>query len=129
MAMAEMLGALAASRLALGLAATGMAAPGMAASGMAATGMGAIRAPELFDLGVAGKDGAGFGAALSDAVSRVEDYRVQSENSIQQFLAGEDEDVHAVAVSVQKAEASFELFLQLRNKVVEAYQEIMRMQL
>ena len=45
------------------------------------------------------------------------------------FLLGENEELHKVAAATQQAELSFDLFLQVKNKVVQAYQEIMRMQL
>jgi len=71
----------------------------------------------------------GFESVLSDAMSRVEQYRVNSDNSIQRLLTGEDEELHKVALATQQAEMSFELFVQAKNKVVQAYQEVMRMQL
>ena len=40
----------------------------------------------------------------------------------------QSEELHATALAVQRAELAFDLFLQARNKVVQAYQEIMRMQ-
>ncbi len=56
---------------------------------------------------------------------------VQSDASktVQKFVTGESEELHSVALGVQRAELEFELFLQVRNKVVQAYQEIMRMQM
>ena len=45
------------------------------------------------------------------------------------FLSGEGEDLHTTILATQQAELSFDLFLQMRNKVVSAYQEIMRMQM
>ena len=44
------------------------------------------------------------------------------------FLNGEGEEIHKVALASQQADLSFQLFLQMRNKVVSAYQEVMRMQ-
>jgi flagellar hook-basal body complex protein FliE len=49
--------------------------------------------------------------------------------AIQQFLNGENEDLHTTILASQKAELAFELGLQVRNKVVSAYQEIMKMQM
>jgi flagellar hook-basal body complex protein FliE len=72
---------------------------------------------------------AGFSSILADAVNRVEKYRLDAENKTERFLGGENEDIHQVVMSAQQAELSFELFLQAKNKVVQAYQEIMRMQI
>jgi flagellar hook-basal body complex protein FliE len=69
-----------------------------------------------------------FSSFLADAVHRVESYRLEAENRTERFLSGENEDVHQVVMAAQQAELTFELFLQAKNKVVQAYQEIMRMQ-
>jgi flagellar hook-basal body complex protein FliE len=70
-----------------------------------------------------------FQSVLSDAIGRVEQFQQNSVNSIGKFLAGEDEEVHKVALATQQAELSFDLFLQVRNKVISAYQEVMKMQI
>ena len=49
--------------------------------------------------------------------------------SVERFLSGEGEELHTTILATQQAELSFDLFLQVRNKVVSAYQEIMRMQM
>ncbi len=70
-----------------------------------------------------------FEAILSEAVTRVENYRAEADGAVGRFLRGEDQEVHKVALAVQESEIAMELFLQAKNKVVQAYQEIMRMQL
>ncbi len=70
----------------------------------------------------------GFKAVLTDAIANVEEYRKTAETGVQQFLTGQREDLHNVALATQRAEIAFELFLQTRNKVVQAYQEVMRTQ-
>lgn len=70
-----------------------------------------------------------FQSALSDAIGRVEQFQQNSQGAIGKFLSGEDEEVHKVALATQQAELSFDLFLQVRNKVISAYQEVMRMQM
>jgi flagellar hook-basal body complex protein FliE len=70
-----------------------------------------------------------FRSVLSDAVSRVEQFNQNSDNAIGKFLSGEDEEVHKVALASQQAGIAFDLFLQVRNKVISAYQEVMRMQM
>jgi flagellar hook-basal body complex protein FliE len=71
--------------------------------------------------------GSAFRDLLAQSISTVEANRVAAETSVDRFLSGEGEELHHVAIATQKAELSFELFLQVRNKVVQAYQEIMRM--
>ncbi len=70
-----------------------------------------------------------FSSFFSDAIGQVEGYRMQAENSANRFMAGEPEELHQVILAGQRAEIAFETFLQVRNKVVQAYQEVMRMQM
>ncbi len=72
--------------------------------------------------------GAGFQSLFERAVSGVENLRQTADQGIERFLAGEGEELHTTIMAAQKAELAFELFLQVRNKVVSAYQEIMRIQ-
>jgi flagellar hook-basal body complex protein FliE len=70
-----------------------------------------------------------FQSLLQDAIGRVEQFQQTAQTSIDKFLSGEDEEVHKVALAAEQAQLSFDLFLQVRNKVVSAYQEVMRMQM
>jgi flagellar hook-basal body complex protein FliE len=65
---------------------------------------------------------------LTDAIQQVESFQHNAEASVNRFLSGEGEDLHKVALATQQADLSFQLFTQVRNKIVSAYQEIMRMQ-
>lgn len=69
-----------------------------------------------------------FGAALDKAISQVEESRQLANDKVARFLEGKPEELHTVVLSAQRAQLEFELFLEVRNKVVQAYQEIMRMQ-
>jgi flagellar hook-basal body complex protein FliE len=71
----------------------------------------------------------GFQSVFERAIAGVENLQQTADQGIERFLAGEGEELHSVAMATQKAELAFELFLQVRNKVVSAYQEIMRMQI
>ena len=72
--------------------------------------------------------GEAFQAAFADAVSKVEGFQHNAQASINRVLSGEGEELHQVAIASQQAELSFQLFLQVRNKVVAAYQQVMQMQ-
>jgi flagellar hook-basal body complex protein FliE len=85
--------------------------------------------PGLTPLSGSQQPGTGFGSALADAIGRVEQFQQNAHSTIDKFLSGEDEEVHKVALATQQASISFDLFLQVRNKVVSAYQEVMRMQM
>ncbi|MBV8842940.1 MAG: flagellar hook-basal body complex protein FliE [Bryobacterales bacterium] len=72
--------------------------------------------------------GSAFQSIFQDAVSQVETFGQQATGSINRFLSGEGEELHQVALKTQEADLSFQLFLQARNKIISAYQEVMRMQ-
>lgn len=88
-----------------------------------------IAMPELVaPSSAAGKPGE-FEKILSGTISSLETLNHNAADSVQKFLTGENEELHTTILATQKAELAFELGLQVRNKVVDAYQEIMRMQL
>ncbi|MGA3257559.1 MAG: flagellar hook-basal body complex protein FliE [Bryobacteraceae bacterium] len=70
-----------------------------------------------------------FQSALSSAIHAIDTSQKSAATSVQQFLTGENEELHTTILATQKAELAFELGLQVRNKVVDAYQEIMKMQM
>jgi flagellar hook-basal body complex protein FliE len=76
----------------------------------------------------AGKPG-DFRSLVEDAIGNVERQRAEAGQAVEAFLSGENQELHSALLAAQRAELSLELFLQARNKVVQAYQEIMRMQL
>jgi flagellar hook-basal body complex protein FliE len=69
-----------------------------------------------------------FREVFSKAVESVESAGQAASASVGRFLSGEGEELHSTILATQRAELTFDLFLQMRNKVVSAYQEIMRMQ-
>ena len=72
--------------------------------------------------------GTGFGDILKDAISTVNELQKQSDQEIQKLMTGESQDLHTTVIAMQKADLSFQMMMQVRNKIVQAYQEIMRMQ-
>ena len=78
----------------------------------------------------AGAGGSGaFREVFSSAVRQVESYSHAASSSVERFLSGEGEELHTAVMATNRAELAFDLFLQTRNKVVSAYQEVMKMQL
>jgi len=94
-----------------------------------------ISSPSGADISALAKPGAGnsatsaFGSVLSDAMNTVQNTQRNSEQAIGSFLSGEGGELHDVALAAQKAELAFDMFVQVRNKVVQAYQQVMQMQL
>lgn len=68
-----------------------------------------------------------FGDLLSKMVGKVNNLQNSADKSIQGLATGENKGLHEVMLAVEKASVSFQLLTQVRNKAVEAYQEIMRM--
>jgi flagellar hook-basal body complex protein FliE len=91
-----------------------------------------ISIPAIMPPEVAGTDtpagGGPFQSAFEDAVSKVESFQTNAQASVDRFLSGEGEELHHVAITAQQAELSFQLFMQVRNKITAAYQQVMQMQ-
>jgi flagellar hook-basal body complex protein FliE len=83
--------------------------------------------PALSGLTGAGKSQASFTDAFASAVNQVETSQQTAKSAAMDLLEGGKGDVHSVALASQRAELSLELFQQVRNKFVSAYQEIMKM--
>ena len=79
-----------------------------------------------------GKQDAGkqsnFGDALLNSFRQVNQDQAESNASIVDLLSGKQQDINSVVASMAKADMSFELLVGVRNKLVEAYKETMRMQ-
>lgn len=87
-----------------------------------------ITLPELPAATLGSSPGAGsFANALGAAVSQVERAQSSAATAVSDLLIGGKGDVHNVALATQRASLSLELFQQVRNKFVSAYQEIMKM--
>jgi flagellar hook-basal body complex protein FliE len=87
-----------------------------------------MAAPALAPVPGTGSKGGEFQAVLEGAIRTVENARQDSTQAVERFLSGEGEELHTTALAMQRAQMTFEMFMQVRNKVVQAYQEIMRMQ-
>ncbi len=70
-----------------------------------------------------------FENMLSQASSNVEDLKRNTDNAVTRFLNGQGGEVHQVALAIHRSEIAMETFMQIRNKVISAYQEVMRMQI
>ncbi len=70
----------------------------------------------------------GFADQLRSAMDEMGELRTQAETKVAGVLEGSGGDVHTALIAVEKADLSFQLMMQVRNKIVSAYQEISRMQ-
>ena len=69
----------------------------------------------------------GFADTIKNAIRRVNDMHVQADKSVEQLMQGKT-GIHEAMLDLQKADISLRILLQIRNKAMEAYKEIMHMQ-
>ncbi|PIQ97335.1 MAG: flagellar hook-basal body complex protein FliE [Nitrospinae bacterium CG11_big_fil_rev_8_21_14_0_20_56_8] len=72
--------------------------------------------------------GPSFAENLAESLKKVNDLQKQADVAIEEFAAGKTNNIHETMLAVSKADLAFRLTMQVRNKIVEAYQEVMRMQ-
>lgn len=74
-------------------------------------------------------EGPTFGDMLSNAIDSVDNQMDSADQKVADVVAGKSENIHDVMISMQKAQLSFQLMTEIRNKAVETYQELSRMQI
>lgn len=70
-----------------------------------------------------------FQDILKENLDKVNQEQIEADNITNDFIAGKDVDIHEMILSMEEAKMSLQLAIQVRNKVVEAVQELNRMQL
>jgi flagellar hook-basal body complex protein FliE len=78
---------------------------------------------------VAGKDTPSFKETLGTFMKDVNSMQLKADESINKMAAGEITDVHQVMNAVEEANTAFNMMMEIRNKVMDAYQEVLRMRL
>jgi flagellar hook-basal body complex protein FliE len=68
-----------------------------------------------------------FGRILTDSLKQVNRLQVEADSTINDLATGKQTDIHRTMIAMEKASISFELLMQIRNKVISAYDRIMRM--
>jgi flagellar hook-basal body complex protein FliE len=84
----------------------------------------AAKAAEAAAPGAAGD----FGSWLASAMSRAQQDLVRADAGVQQLAAGETQSLHQVMIALEEARVGVQLLVQVRNRLLEAYQEVLRMQ-
>jgi flagellar hook-basal body complex protein FliE len=80
------------------------------------------------DAGGAGNAASAFSKLLSDAVQNIDGLQKTADANVQKLATGQPVDLHDVTISMEQANLTFQLGMQVRNKLIDAYQEVMRMQ-
>jgi flagellar hook-basal body complex protein FliE len=88
-----------------------------------------VRNPEFARMGGAdeSESGVSFVDTLKNSIAQVNEAQLQADEAITGILTGNQADVAGTMIAVQKANISFQLMTQVRNKIVEAYEKVMRM--
>lgn len=70
-----------------------------------------------------------FSDVINEAITKVNDLQIESSKKTEEFITGATDDIHSVIMAGSKADLALQMTLQVRNKVMEAYKEIMNMQM
>ena len=73
-------------------------------------------------------DGASFADTLNKAVTEVNDLQKTADKAMQNLAAGKTDNIPEVMIAAEKADIALKLMVQVRNKMIDAYQEVMKMQ-
>jgi flagellar hook-basal body complex protein FliE len=76
----------------------------------------------------AGESTKTFSEIFKNSLDQVNLHQVQADQSIKELLAGRSKNIHETLLAIERADTSLKLMMQVRNKVLDAYREIMRMQ-
>ena len=77
---------------------------------------------------VSGDKSVTFGQMLDQSLDQVNQHQKEADRAIKELVAGRNKNVHETMLTLERADASLKMMMQVRNKVLEAYKEIMRMQ-
>jgi flagellar hook-basal body complex protein FliE len=69
-----------------------------------------------------------FADALKDSISKVGEIEKEADKEAEKLARMETQDIHSTMIAIEKADITFQLMMQVRNKILNAYEEIMRMQ-
>ncbi len=86
----------------------------------------AVKQSDLSDVSQAK---AGFGAILSSTLNSVNNSQIAGDKAVEKLQTGEAKHLHEVMIAVEEADVSLRMLVQIRNKALTAYEEIMRMQI
>ena len=95
-----------------------------------------VKTTSVGELGINDKSGISkktggitFSSYLNDALDKVNNYQIEADNYKKLLSTGDVDNLHDVSIAAEKANIAMQLTLSIRNKVVDAYREIMRMQI
>lgn len=72
--------------------------------------------------------GKSFADTLAESLNKVNSIQQEADQAIEKLVSGKTQNIHETMLAVGKADIAFRMTMQVRNKIVEAYQEVLRMQ-
>jgi flagellar hook-basal body complex protein FliE len=87
-----------------------------------------VRGLGVSPLGQASDASGGFERVLNDFVGQVNAQQAQAGDAVNGLLSGQQVPLHQAVIAIEEASVSFQLMVEVRNKLLESYQELMRMQ-
>ena len=85
--------------------------------------------PKAAATGPVAKSTAGFGEMLSSMLDKVNDSQINGDQAVEKLQSGKAQHLHEVMIAAEEADISLRMLVQMRNKALTAYEEIMRMQI
>jgi flagellar hook-basal body complex protein FliE len=76
----------------------------------------------------AASEGTDFGQQVKEAIAKVNDLQTNADDLTNRLASGDSVDIHQAMIAMQKASTALQFTMQVRNKVIDAYQEIMKTQ-
>ncbi len=70
----------------------------------------------------------GFGALLKNSINEINHLHKEADKAVVELASGNKKNIHQTMIALEKADVSFQLMMQVRNKIIEAYNEVKRMQ-
>jgi flagellar hook-basal body complex protein FliE len=77
---------------------------------------------------VKAKGGASFVDLLKDSISKVGELEKEADKEVEKLAKAESQDISGTMIAIEKADLTFQMMMQIRNKIITAYEEIMRTQ-
>ncbi|MFZ9595703.1 MAG: flagellar hook-basal body complex protein FliE [Bdellovibrionia bacterium] len=87
-----------------------------------------LESPGAENPGRAGESGKTFSEILTNSMDQVNLHQAQADTAIKEMVAGRNKNIHETMLTIERADTSLKLMMQVRNKILDAYREIMRMQ-
>ena|SRR5579884_2325648 len=69
----------------------------------------------------------GFGATLKEAIDQISQLQAQADQKVASLATGGGEDLPSTMIAVERATVAFQLMIEVRNKIVQAYQDVSQM--